>query len=56
MEKYYNIELSKIESGILKEFLIKNNIKFEISNSDNMVHFEILLNKENYNKVNKFLK
>lgn len=55
MKLYKNVELSKSDSNKLKEFLKNNKIKFETSGADNLVHFEILVNKFEEIKINEFL-
>ena len=55
LKKWYNVELK--EKKRLKEFLQKNNIKFEISKNGDFYHFEILLENEGveFKKVNEFI-
>ena len=55
MKKYFNIEVYENESKKLKKFLINNNIKFESSDTGNLIHFEMLLDKYEYCKVNNFI-
>lgn len=55
MKLYKNVELPKSDSNKLKEFLKNNKIKFETSGVDNLVHFEILVNKLEEKKINEFL-
>lgn len=55
MKKYFNIEIYENESKKLKEFLINNNIKFESSDTGNLIHFEMLLDNNEYNKVKSFI-
>ena len=53
--KYYNIELNKNEAYKLRTFLIQNGIKFETSSCYNLVHFEILLDKEMFDVLEDFI-
>lgn len=55
MKLYKNVELSKSDAEQLKIFLKNNKIKFEASGAENLVHFEILINKFEEIKINEFL-
>lgn len=55
MKLYKNVELSKSDAEQLKVFLKNNKIKFETSGAENLVHFEILINKFEEKKINEFL-
>lgn len=55
MKVYKNVDLSKDDSNKLKEFLKNNKIKFETSGFGHLVHFEVLVNSIEENKVNNFL-
>lgn len=55
MKLYKNVELSKSDAEQLKIFLKNNKIKFEASGAENLVHFEILVNKFEEKKINEFL-
>lgn len=55
MKLYKNVELSKSDAEQLKVFLKNNKIKFEASGAENLVHFEILINKFEEKKINEFL-
>lgn len=55
MKLYKNVELSKSDAEQLKVFLKNNKIKFETSGAYNLVHFEILVNKFEENKINYFI-
>ena len=55
MKLYKNVELSKSDAEQLKVFLKNNKIKFEASGAENLVHFEILINKFEEIKINEFL-
>ena len=55
MKLYKNVELSKGEAEELKVFLKNNKIKFETSGAENLVHFEILVNKFEEKKINDFI-
>ena len=55
MKLYKNVELSKVEAEQLKVFLKNNKIKFEASGAENLIHFEILVNQLEENKINDFI-
>lgn len=55
MKLYKNVELSKSDAEQLKVFLKNNKIKFETSGAENLVHFEILVNKFEEKKINDFI-
>lgn len=55
MKLYKNVELSKSDAEQLKVFLKNNKIKFEASGAENLIHFEILVNKLEENKINDFI-
>lgn len=55
MKLYKNVELSKSDAEQLKVFLKNNKIKFEASGAENLIHFEILVNKFEEIKINEFL-
>lgn len=55
MKVYKNVELSKGEAEELKVFLKNNKIKFETSGVGDLVHFEVLVDSIEENKVNNFL-
>ena len=54
MKKWFNVELNERDSVKMKEFLAEKGIKFETSGCFELVHFEILLEKdsEEYKAVN----
>lgn len=54
-EKYYNIELIKEDADLLKKYLHTNKIYFESSGCGNLIHFEIKLNKIQYENANNFI-
>ena len=54
-EKYYNIELIKEDAEILKEYLHTNKIYFETSGCGNLIHFEIKLNRTQYENASNFI-
>lgn len=39
--RYYNVELSHVDAFKLKWFLSEHHIKYESSECDNLIHFEI---------------
>lgn len=51
----YNIELPKYIGKLLREILFNNDIDFEISEVDDMWHFEITCNDEQQNIINDFI-
>ena len=54
--KYYNFDtMFRSLKDLLKEFLIDNNIYFEISGGAALWHFEILTDQAGAQKINKFL-
>lgn len=61
MKKYYNVEIAYNTREMINRvddfrmWLYDNNIKHEISSVDTFVHFEILLSKEEVEKVNNAL-
>lgn len=55
MKLYKNVELSKNDAEELKVFLKKTKIKFETSQADNLIHFEILVNQFEEKAINNFL-
>lgn len=55
MKLYKNVELNKRDAEQLKVFLKNNKIKFEASGAENLIHFEILVNKFEEIKINEFL-
>lgn len=56
MKLYKNVELNKNDADKLSVFLKDNKIKFETSGADNLIHFEILVNRFEEVKINEFLK
>ena len=55
--KNYNIELPKYIGKLLRDILFNNDIDFEISECENMWHFEISINNEcQQQKVGEFIK
>ena len=54
--KYYNFDtMFRSLRNLLKEFLIDNNIYFEISGGAALWHFEILTDATGAAAINKFL-
>lgn len=53
--RYYNIELARPEADLLKAFLLDNKITFETSGAGALVHFEVLLDNDNYMSCSNFL-
>lgn len=55
-KKYYNFETMFISlRDLLREYLHKNNIYYELSANGEYYHFEILASNEECEKVNAFL-
>ena len=56
MKKWYNYETCFTnEAEKMREFLINEGIKFELSGCFNGYHFEILCNCDEFNRVNNWL-
>ena len=55
--KWYNVELKRVDADGLKRVLKDNGVKYETSQADAMIHFEILLNESSkeYETINDFL-
>ncbi len=53
--KYYNIELSHVNSFKLKWFLSEHHIKYESSECDNLIHFEIYCNTTEKDMINSYI-
>jgi hypothetical protein len=54
--KYYNFDtMFRSLRNLLKEFLMDNNIYFEISGGAALWHFEILTDATGAQKINQFL-
>ena len=53
--KWYNVEITPIMGVDLRYFLRNNNITFETSGCDGLVHFEILASQEQATMINSFL-
>lgn len=54
MKKWFNVELNERDAVKMKAFLTEKGIKFETSGCFELVHFEILLEKDSseYKAVN----
>ena len=55
MKHFYNVELNAEQAEELKVYLKENNIYFEPSACYNLIHFEVKMDNEEFEKVNKFL-
>lgn len=55
MKAFYSVELNRDDAEKLKAFLKAEGIYFEPSSCYNLIHFEIEVDKEGFNKVNTFL-
>ena len=53
--EYKNVELPKDIAGRFKEYCRDMHLKFEPSEVDEYIHFEVLVNLEELKKANKFL-
>ena len=55
--KWYNVELKKTDADRFRSLLHSQKVKFETSQADTMVHFEILLEKGSaeFEKINAYL-
>ena len=53
--KWMNVELSKEDSDLLKGYLKANGIRYEASEADNLIHFEIYADSEWERMINQFL-
>ena len=53
--KYYNVELTPLCSGELKQFLHDAGITFETSGAGDLVHFEISASEKQAVMINSFL-
>lgn len=54
--KYYNFDtMFRALKDLLKDFLLDNNIYFEISGGAALWHFEILTDKSGATMINNFL-
>lgn len=53
--KWLNVELSVGHTITFKEFLRKNNIKFETSGCYNLVHIEVYVNETERDMCDSFL-
>ena len=54
-KQYYRADLPQKTAESLKAFLKENEIYFEPSSCYDLVHFEVLANPEEIEKINKFL-
>ena len=52
---WYSVELAKDKSDIFKEYLHKNNIRFEPSECYNLIHFECCMTTDELKAANEFL-
>lgn len=55
MKHFYNVELNTEQAEELKVYLKENGIYFEPSACYNLIHFEVKMDNEELEKVNKFL-
>lgn len=53
--KWHNVELSQQEAGEFKKYLRDNNIKFETSGAEDLVHFEVFVNTDEMESCDIFL-
>lgn len=55
-QEWYSVELTEAYANLLKHYLRENDIYFEPSSADNLIHFECLMTEDKRDKVNSFLK
>lgn len=53
--KWYNVELNFKEAEYFHQELMERDIKHEMSAAYNLIHFEILLNDNQVNNMNKLI-
>ena len=53
--KWYNVELNLNEAEQLHQKLMERDIKHEMSVAYNLIHFEILLDSNQVNNINKLI-
>lgn len=56
MKKWLNVELGKDRADKFKIYCKANYIKYEASEADNLIHFEVYVNEEEENKLNIWLR
>lgn len=54
-KSYRNCEINVIEAEVLRIFLKNEKIKYEASQADNLIHFEILCDDDEAHRINDFL-
>lgn len=54
-KKYRNVEVTVNEAEALRIFLKQNEIEYESSQCDSMIHFEILCDDEEKDAINDFI-
>ena len=52
---WYSVELTKGNADKFKQYLHKNDIRFEPSECYNLTHFECAMTKEEFEAANDFL-
>ena len=53
--KWYNVELNIVEAENLHQELMERSIKHEMSAAYNLIHFEVLLDSNQVNDINKLI-
>ena len=53
---WLNVELNKTDAIAFRHWLKANGIKYEASSAYNLIHFEMLADRETVRKANAFLK
>lgn len=52
---WLNVELNKADAIAFQHWLKANGVKYEVSSAYNLIHFEILADRETVRKANAFL-
>ena len=55
MRKYVSCELSAGQAEKFKKYLKENNIRYETSEADTLIHFECYMNQSEMEKANSLL-
>lgn len=52
---WVNVELNKADAIAFRHWLKANGVKYEVSSAYNLIHFEVLADRETVRKANAFL-
>lgn len=52
---WVNVELNKVDAAVFRCWLKANGVKYEASSAYNLIHFEVLADRETVCKANAFL-